>query len=194
MLNAAGDRLVNKLENLNGAQVLGLELDVTWAPIRPFLGGNWQFNGSYTYLDAQYVDAPVENTSFTFIAGAGNCLPQVVTGPAGKASVVCLVSLDGKKLEDAPAGKFVGTINYNRPLANGLDFFAETDLLWVAKRYIEATNENWVEADTNVDLRLGLRGNEWEVIGYLSNVFNDKTIASAAGAQFVLLLHFGQRH
>jgi outer membrane receptor protein involved in Fe transport len=51
----------------------------------------------------------------------------------------------------------------------------------VDTRYIEATNENWVEADTNVDLRIGLRADRWEVIGYVSNLFDDDTIASAAG-------------
>ncbi len=181
VLNAAGDRLVNKLENLNGAQVLGLEMDVSWAPMTPFLGGNWKLTGGYTYLDAEYVDAPGENTSFTFIAGAGNCAPKIVTALSGNASVVCVVSLDGKRLEDAPAGKFVGTIGYELPLADDLTFFAQTDLLWVAKRYIEATNENWVEPDTNVDFIAGLRTERWEVIGYVSNVFDDDTIASAAG-------------
>ena len=53
------------------------------------------------------------------------------------------------------------------PLAEDLNFFAETDFMWVAKRYIEATNENWVESDTNVDLRLGVRGENWEVMGYV---------------------------
>ena len=53
--------------------------------------------------------------------------------------------------------------------------------MWVAKRYIEATNENWVESDTNVDLRLGLRGGNWEVMGYVTNVFDDDTVASVLG-------------
>lgn len=181
VLNAAGDRLVNKLENLNGAEVYGLEADVEWSPATPFLGGNWKISGSYTWLDAQYVDAPVENTSFTFIAGAGNCIPKVVTGLNGDASVVCIVSLDGKKLEDAPAGKFVGSLAYSLPVAEDLDFFVETDLLWVAKRYVEATNENWVEADTNVDLRLGFRTERWDVTGYVANLFDDDTIASVGG-------------
>lgn len=181
VLNAAGDRLVNKLENLDGAEVYGLEADVEWSPMTTFLGGNWTLTGSYTYLDAEYVDAPVENTSFTFIAGAGNCAPKVVTGLNGQASVVCTVRLDGKKLEDAPKGKFVGGIGYELPLADDMRLFVESDFLWVDKRYIEATNENWVEADTNVDLRLGLRSDKWEVIGYVTNVFDDDTIASAAG-------------
>lgn len=181
VLNAAGDRLVNKLENLDGAEVYGLEVDATWSPLATFLGGNWTVSGSYTYLDAEYVDAPVENTSFTFIAGAGNCIPKVVTGLNGQASVVCTVRLDGKKLEDAPKGKFVGNLGYDLPVSDGMNLFVETDFLWVDKRYIEATNENWVEADTNVDLRIGLRSDKWEVIGYVTNVFDDDTIASAAG-------------
>ncbi len=190
VLNRAGDRLVNRLENVNGAEVLGLEVDVAWSPESQLLGGNWTLTGSYTWLDAQYVDAVVANSSFTFIAGAGNCAPTV-TNPAVNnddnplndisPSVICNVSLDGKRLEDAPSGKFVGSIGYTLPMDNNMDFFVETDLLWVAKRYIEATNESWVEADTNVDLRIGVRRDNWDVTGYVSNVFDDETIANVLG-------------
>lgn len=181
VLNAVGDRLVNKLENIDGAEVYGAELDVSWAPMTPFLGGNWKLNGSYTWLDAKYVDAPVENTSFTYIAAAGNCTPKVVTALNGSQAIVCTVSLDGKRLEDAPKGKFVGNISYEMPFAGELRGFIETDFMWVDKRYIEATNEDWVEPDTNVDLRLGLRTDKWEVMGYVSNLFDDDTIASVGG-------------
>jgi outer membrane receptor protein involved in Fe transport len=177
VLNNVGDRLVNKLENVDGAEVYGLELEATWAPEATFLGGNWQVNGSYTWLDAKYVGADVENTSFTFISAAGNCRMQEV----GPQATVCIVSLDGKKLEDAPEGKFTGSIGYSLPLGEDLSFFAETDFMWVAKRYIEATNENWVESDTNVDLRLGVRGANWEVTGYVTNVLDDDTVASVLG-------------
>ena len=177
VLNNIGDRLVNKLENVDGAEVYGLELEATWAPETMFLSGNWQFNGSYTWLDAKYVGAGVENTSFTFIAAAGNCTMKEL----GPQTTVCQVSLDGKKLEDAPKGKFTGSIGYTLPLGEDLSFFTETDFMWVAKRYIEATNENWVESDTNVDLRLGVRGRNWEVMGYVNNVFDDDTVTSVLG-------------
>ena len=190
VLNAAGDRLVNRLENVDGAEVLGIEVDAVWSPETPFLGGQWSLTGSYTWLDAQYVDAVVTNSSFTFIAGAGNCSPTFPNPAVNQddnpfndiaPSVLCNVSLDGKKLEDAPSGKFVGSIGYDRPFMDDLDFFVETDFLWVAKRYIEATNESWVEADTNVDLRIGIRSGTWDVTGYVSNVFDDETIANVLG-------------
>ncbi len=192
VLNAAGDRLVNRLENVNGAEVRGVEIDAFWSPETSFLGGKWTLSGSYTWLDAQYVDAVVANSSFTFIAGAGNCAP-IVTNPAVNndsnplnniaPSPLCNVSLDGKSLEDAPSGKFVGSVGYSVPLpfADEMKFFVETDFLWVAKRYIEATNESWVEPDTNVDLRFGVRGEKWDVTGYISNLFDDKTIANVLG-------------
>ena len=76
----------------------------------------------------------------------------------------------------------MGSIGYDRPLMDDLDFFVETDFLWVAKRYIEATNESWVEADTNVDLRIGIRERtQWDVTGYVTNVFDDETIANVLG-------------
>jgi outer membrane receptor protein involved in Fe transport len=190
VLNAAGDRLVNRLENVDGAEVRGIEVDAVWSPETPFLGGNWDLRGSYTWLDAEYVNAVVTNSSFTFIAGAGNCSPTITKPPVNSDDnplndiapvAVCNVSLDGKKLEDAPSGKFVGSVGYKRPFAADMSFFVETDFLWVAKRYIEATNESWVEPDTNVDLRLGVRGEKWDVTGYVTNLFNDDTIANVLG-------------
>lgn len=190
VLNAAGDRLVNRLENVNGAEVRGIEVDAAWSPATPFLGGNWSFTGSYTWLDAQYVDAVVTNSSFTFIAGAGNCTPTVTNPGVNNdgdplndiaPTALCNVSLDGKRLEDAPSGKFVGSVGYTLPIAEDMNFFVESDFLWVAKRYIEATNESWVEPDTNVDLRFGVRSGNWDVTAYVSNVFDDDTIANVLG-------------
>ncbi len=190
VLNKAGDRLVNALENVDGAEVLGVEVDMAWQPDAIFLGGSWALAGSYTWLDAQYVDAVVTNSSFTFIAGAGNCSPTVTrptvnedTNPYNDVApaVLCDVSLDGKKLEDAPAGKFVGSVAYSLPVSDAMDFYVESDFLWVDKRYIEATNESWVEADTNLDLRIGLRSGNWDVTGYILNVFDDDTIANVLG-------------
>ena len=60
VLNAWGDRLVNKLENVDGAEVYGLEADVAWSPMTPFLGGNWQITGSYTWLDASTSAPPLK--------------------------------------------------------------------------------------------------------------------------------------
>ncbi len=181
VLNAAGDRIVNRLENVDGAEVWGVELDAVWGPATPFLGGNWVFKGAYTWLDAEYVDAVTPNTSFTFISGAGNCTPTVVTALSGNQSLVCNVSLDGKKLEDAPEGKFIGEIQYTMPLENGMDLFAQLDFTWTDERFIEATNENYVEADTNLNLLLGMRGERWEVQGYVTNLLDDDTIYSVLG-------------
>jgi outer membrane receptor protein involved in Fe transport len=182
VLNAAGDRIVNRLVNADGASVLGTEVDLAWAPETTFLGGNWVLKGSYTWLKAEYGSKTVvPNNSFTFIAGAGNCEPIVVTALNGQESMICNVSLDGKKLEDAPEGKFVGQIQYRKPVGAALDLVAEADFNWTAKRYIEATNENWVEADTNLNIRIGFEGDRWDVIGYVNNVFDDDTIVSVLG-------------
>jgi len=181
VLNAAGDRIVNRLENVDGAEVWGAEVDAAWAPQTPFLGGNWIVKGAYTWLDAEYVDAVTPNTSFTFISAAGNCTPRVVTALSGIQSLICDVSLDGKKLEDAPEGKFIGELRYDMPLENGMNVFGQLDFTWTDERYIEATNESYVESDTNLNLLLGLRGERWEFQGYVTNLLDDDTIYSVLG-------------
>jgi outer membrane receptor protein involved in Fe transport len=186
VLNRAGDRLVSRTENTCCAEVYGIELDAAWAPEAQFLGGTWFVNGSYTWLDAKYVGALVPNNSFTFIASAGNCSPTaLVRGvpdlpgrPAGDPadSVICNVSLDGNQLEDAPRNKFVGSLNYKFALADAMDLVAQADFQWTDKRYIENTNESWVDAYSITNFRLGLQSRRWEVWAYANNVFENDTV------------------
>jgi outer membrane receptor protein involved in Fe transport len=186
VLNRAGDRLVSRTENTCCAEVYGVELDAAWAPETQFLGGNWFLNGSYTWLDAKYVGAVVPNNSFTFISSAGNCTPTALVrgvpdlpgrpadDPAD--SVICNVSLDGNQLEDAPRNKFVGSLNYKFPLADEMDLVAQADFQWTDKRYIENTNESYVDAYSVTNVRLGLQSRRWEVWAYANNVFENDTV------------------
>jgi outer membrane receptor protein involved in Fe transport len=186
VLNAAGDRLVSRTENTCCAEVFGIEIDGAWAPDAAFLGGNWLVTGSYTWLDAKYVGATVPNNSFTFISSAGNCTPTALVkgvpdlpgrpadDPAD--SVICNVSLDGNQLEDAPRNKVVSSLNYNKPVGDDLSLVVQADFQWTDKRYIENTNESYVEAYSITNLRLGLQSRRWEVWAYANNVFENDTV------------------
>jgi outer membrane receptor protein involved in Fe transport len=172
VLNRSGDRLVSRTENTCCAEVYGVELDAAWAPDAQFLSGSWFVTGSYTWLDAQYKGAVVPTNSFTAITAAGNCSPVAL--PNGTA--ICNISLDGNRLEDAPRNKFVGSMNYTYPLRDEMSIIAQADFAWTDKRYIENTNESYVEAYSITNVRLGLQSRKWEVWAYANNVFENDTV------------------
>jgi outer membrane receptor protein involved in Fe transport len=177
VLNESGDRLVSKIVNAGSAEVWGAELAVTWSPISTFLKGSWSMSGSYTWLDTEYTNFEVTSTSPTTTAAAGNC--QTVQDPDG--NLTCLISYSGNELEDAPPGAFVGSVQYTFPLTAQLDLFVETDVQWTDRRYTGVTNNIYTDSFTNTDFYFGLQADTWDVLMYVTNVFDDDTTRSVGG-------------
>jgi outer membrane receptor protein involved in Fe transport len=185
-------RSVSKIDNAP-AEVLGAEFTAQWRPETTFLGGNWTIAGSYLYTDGEYKDYVDIATSENNIALAGNCDPAtleefiIVQDPLtgqGTAEVIsraaCAISFDGNKLERAPEHSLVGTVNYTVPIGDTLEGMVELGGQWKSKQYVEYTNESWIDSYQNFDLRAGVRGERWEVIGYVENLLDDDAVRSAS--------------
>jgi outer membrane receptor protein involved in Fe transport len=169
-------RLVSKVENASSAEVWGAELTVSWQPPPEFLGGTWLLTGSYTWLDTEYSNFRVETGSTVRASQAGNCVPTVVG-----TEQLCTIDLSGNSLEDAPEGSFVGSIGYVLPLGGSIDLFLETDIQWQDRRFTDETNQAWVDEFWNVDLRLGLESDRWELLAYVKNLLDDDTVRFTGG-------------
>jgi outer membrane receptor protein involved in Fe transport len=175
-LNRAGDRLISKIENAGSAEVWGMEMSATWSPIRPFLGGDWLMNGSFTWLmNAEYTDFVIDSSSPVTAANAGNCTPD----PGG--ADVCKVSYTGNELENSAPLAVVGSLQYVVGLFSEMDLFFETDAQYTDRRYTGVTNNVQTDAFWNLDMRLGLQGEKWDVLLYVNNVLDDNTVRSAGG-------------
>ena len=185
-------RSVSKIDNAP-AQLIGAEFSAQWQPETEFLGGNWSLIGSYLYVDGEYKDYVDVATSENNIALAGNCEPAtlnetiVVNDPlTGQGSsqqlyrAACAISFDGNKFERAPQHNFVGDIKYTVPIGDTLEVYTELNGAYKSKQYIEYTNENWLGAYWNFDLRMGLHSDRWEVTGYVENLLDDDSIHSAS--------------
>lgn len=172
-------RLVAKIENAGAAEVWGAEVEVTWAPARPFLGGDWVFNLGYQWLDTEYTDFRVNSGSPVSAANAGNCTPVTVQTADGPESL-CELSYSGNQLEDAPPNNVVYSMRYGK-LFGDREFFIEADAQWTDDRYTDITNTAYVKAFWNADLRVGLQADNWEVLAYVTNLFDDDTVRSAGG-------------
>jgi len=175
IISALGNdgRPVSKIDNAAAAEVWGAELETRWEPGRKFLGGQWSATAGYTWLDSEYVDAEFTAVAETTITVGGNCTPVSIGVPA------CVVSYTGNSLEGAPDGKFVGTLRYVTPVTSAFELFAEWDFRWTGKRYVEPANRSYVGAYSVSDFYLGLQGQRWEVVGYVTNVFDDDSPRTA---------------
>ncbi len=188
----ADGRPVSFIANAQGTELWGAEIEALWQPVSPFLGGNWTLRGAYTYIDGEYTDLTDNATSENNVATAGNCeksFIEVNTGidgddPDDEPDIVrrasCKISWSGNTLEDAPEHAFTGTVAYARPFTQAVDFFVAADVQWTDDRFIEFSNESYVDAYWNTDLQLGFQGERWEILGYVTNLFDDDTVRSAS--------------
>jgi outer membrane receptor protein involved in Fe transport len=172
-------RLVSKIENAGSAEVWGAEIEVTWQPEAEFLGGGWLLTGGYTWLNTEYTDFRVNTSSAVRAASAGNCTP-VRSNPDGPLDL-CEVSYTGNKLEDAADGAFAGSIRYDRQINSSVGFYIETDIQWTDDRFTDIENAAYVKAYWNTDLRIGLQGENWQVLAYVNNLFDDDTVRFTGG-------------
>jgi outer membrane receptor protein involved in Fe transport len=169
-------RLVSKIENAGAAEVWGAELSVAWSSLNEIFGGLVTVSGAYTWLDTEYTDFTVVSGSSTNAAGAGNCTPTLV----GE-ELLCSLDYTGNQLEDAPPGAFNGFVNYTIPMSDGVDFYAESNIMWQDKRFAGVTNNLWMDAFWNFDVRIGFQTDRWEALLYVENVLDNDTVRMSGG-------------
>jgi outer membrane receptor protein involved in Fe transport len=169
-------RLVSKIENAGAAEVWGAELSVAWSSLNEIFGGLVTVSGAYTWLDTEYTDFTVISGSSTNAAGAGNCTPTLV----GE-ELLCSLDYTGNQLEDAPPGAFNGFVNYTIPMSDGVDFYAESNIMWQDKRFAGVTNNLWMDAFWNFDVRIGFQTDRFEALLYVENVLDNDTVRMSGG-------------
>jgi outer membrane receptor protein involved in Fe transport len=169
ILAPSGD-LQPRILNAGGAEVWGVELEVTYQP--EFLEGLGLF-AAYTYLDAEYTEFNVSSGSLQRAAANGSC--NVVDDGTGNNT--CLYNFSGRKLERTPENAVVLTANFTRQFfKQDFDWFIDTNAIWQDERFASEDNAVIFDDYWLVDTRLGLTSEQWEVIGYVDNVFDDDTV------------------
>jgi outer membrane receptor protein involved in Fe transport len=159
--------LVPRTANAGAAEVLGLEAELVW-----FATDHLDLRLNYTYLDTEYTDFVQRTGSLTTIAYGGNCTP--FTDAGGR--TVCDVSFSGNQLEFAPENALALAANYRRAMTSKLDWFIGADASYTDERYVAADNNLALEDYWIANLRLGLAAENWEVTGFVDNLFEDLTV------------------
>ncbi|HWU02233.1 MAG TPA: TonB-dependent receptor, partial [Novosphingobium sp.] len=159
---------VSLIQNVGGARVDGAEVEVAAA-----LARGLTVTAGYTYLDAYYTNYDLPTTSPITIALAGGCTIKTVGNLKG-----CYVNLNGNRLEGAARHSLVGSINYRYPLGNDLKLLWETDVQYRSRRFLDNTNAYWYKAYANVDMRIGVENGRYQLIAYVTNLFDNRTVQS----------------
>ena len=158
--------------NASSAEVKGLEIDAAWAPTEGL-----NLSAGYSYIDAEYGTFITNGSGVDTIAQVGNCVQEFV----GTLNT-CRLDRSGNKLERTSKHSLVLGASYTAPLTRDIDWLAEADLSTQSKRFDSADNRLILPSFTLVDLRLGLTTENWDIIAFANNVFNDDTVQTAFNA------------
>ena len=161
--------LGTKTVNASDAEVTGLEVDLSWA-VTDMLSVSL----GYSYIDATYEDFKTTTGGAAPISQVGNCTPVVLGG-----QTLCEVDRSGNELEDSAEHSWVLGATLGGAVNPRLDWFVEADVQYTGDRFDTADNIVVLPSHTLVDLRLGLRGESWDVTAYAENLFEDDTIKTA---------------
>ncbi len=170
---------VGAIENAGEAEIFGLELEAQWQ-----VTDQLTVSAGYSYVDAEYTDFIIEtssanNVARSLAAGDGGCLRIIDNDPAALdgQSDNCVVDLTGNEIEDVPKHSFVGNITYVAPLADtGLEWLADASVLYRDERAMDEFNVKYLDSYYTVDVRGGLIGENWQVIAFINNFFDDDTV------------------
>ena len=161
--------LGTKTVNASDAEVTGLEFDLSWA-INDIVTASL----GYSYIDATYGDFRTTTGGPAPIAQVGNCTPVVLAG-----TTLCEVDRSGNRLEDSSEHSLVAGVSLQGQVNEGMGWLAEADAVFTGDRFDSADNILKMESYWLVDLRVGLRGDNWDVLAYADNLLDDDTIKTA---------------
>lgn len=161
------------IQNAGAARVWGAEFEGHWT-ISDKLG----LDLGYAFIDGKYTKFLGYSDTKSGIIDAGECTPIMID------KKVCQYDFSGKTLERSPRHSVIATLSYTTPVSlwaiEGLRFFTETSVSYQSKRYIDQSNNKVLKGYSLTDLRFGFRTQNWDLLGYVDNLFDDDTIRSAS--------------
>jgi len=159
--------------NAGEAEIWGVELDTLWQP-----NDNWTFGLAYTFLDTEYTEFEVLSTSAIQTLRAGNCTVVTTNGVPQ-----CQLDLSGNQIEFIPEHALSLSGRFSQPIdawkGDDVSWFIEANGQYQSERFIDETNRVELDSYWLTDLRLGLEAENWDLLFYVNNLFDDDTVKSA---------------
>lgn len=143
------------LRNVGQSKVTGLELETSWAAT-----DNLFLYLNYGLSDGEFVEGALPNFANT-------------TGTVG--------NISGHSIPDTPTHSVVTGFDATSPLNADLTAFMRGNVSFESKRFNNASNLNWMDQRTLVNLRLGVQSDIWTATLYVRNLLDDDTPIGALG-------------
>lgn len=158
--------------NAASAEVFGLELEADWQATDAL-----NLFASWTYLDSEYKDYSQLSQGPAPIADAGNC---TVVDPDNDPSTkdFCDLNLSGRSLEYVPKHAIVAGLDWQKEFVRGIDVLFGMNAIYQSDRWTSAFNVVSLSSHSVVDFRFGFTSDNWSVIGYIDNAFEDSNVKS----------------
>ena len=161
--------------NASSAEVKGLELDAAWSPVEGL-----NLSAGYSYIDAEYGTFVTNGSGVATIAAVGTCVQEFI----GTLNT-CQLDRSGNTLERTAKHSLVLGASYTAPLTSDINWLIEADMQTQSKRFNTSDNRLILPSYTLVDFRLGLTSENWDIIAFANNIFNDDTVQTAlSGTDF----------
>lgn len=171
--------------NASSAEVKGLEIDAAWAPV-----DGMNLSVGYSYIDATYGDFKTNSSGVGAITAVGNC-NQINIGTDANPSFTCEIDRTGNRLEDVSKHSINLGASYEQALTDDINWLIETDVQYQSNRFDTADNILQLQGYWMVDLRLGLTSDDWSVVAFANNLFNDDTVKQAFNTTDFSTIRFG---
>ena len=168
-----------RVTNASGAEVLGVEVDLTWLP-EAIEGLTLRL--AYTWQDAKFTDFIDSSTSPVRAAMAGDCNEDPQDPSA------CLLDLSDNYLDRQARNAFSSNVSYVRSLpGSATEWFLEGDASYTDKRYMDQDNFSYFDSYWLTNLRVGLQADKWDILLFIDNALDDDTIRTGgSGPDFAL--------
>ncbi|MEH6608892.1 MAG: TonB-dependent receptor [Halioglobus sp.] len=154
-----------QVKNAASSEVYGLEVDAQWQAT-----DNLRLGGNFAWLDATYDD---------FADGPCTAIQLDADEFCGSDLGVTSNDLSGEPTTYASDYSAALFADYNYLLNNGMEWFLSGDLNYRDDFSSSGDNDplDNVDAYTKVNLRAGMRGEQWEIMLYGRNVFDEANLA-----------------
>lgn len=151
---------VTQLSNVGESEIYGIEADFTYAAT-----DNLVLQSAVGYNDQEFKsDVPPQS-------GENNYLFNLAGDPGGAET------LRGRSFTNVSKVSANGSATYTVPISLGLfeEWSMRADVLFRGRKSIDTANLAYIPANTRVNLRTSLSGENWTLALFVNNLFDDKT-------------------
>ena len=152
------------VKNAANSEIYGIEVDTLWQAT-----DNLRIGANFAYLDATYDD---------FRDGPCNAFQLDADPLCGTPNGVSFNDLSGEPTLYASDYSAAAFADYVLPITNDMEFFLSGDVNYRDEFNSAGDNDplDVIDAYTKVNLRLGIRGDSWELMAYGRNIFDEAAL------------------